>query len=121
MQNINHCELAGNLTRDAELRATPDGRYVLRFGIAVNDSRKVDGEWTDVPYFFDCVLFGPRAEALSKWLVKGTKVCLDGKLMWSSWEQDGQRRSKVEINVDHVEFMSRAERTENVEDARAYF
>lgn len=54
----------------------------------------------------DCTLFGARADGLSKILTKGTKVAIDGKLRWSQWERDGQKRSKVEIIVDSLDFMS---------------
>ena len=79
---INRVVLSGNLTRDPELRQTPGGTAVLSFGIAVNDRRKNSqtGEWEDYPNFLDCTIFGSRAEGLSNYLSKGTKVCLEGKL-----------------------------------------
>ncbi len=105
--SINRVVLSGNLTRDGELRSTTGGTTVLTFGIAVNDRRRnASGEWEDVPNFVDCVMFGTRAEALSRFLTKGTKVALEGKLRYSSWERDGQRRSKLEVIVDDLEFMS---------------
>lgn len=106
--SINRVIISGNLTRDAELRSTASGTNVLGFGVAVNDRRKnpQTGEWEDYPNFIDCTIFGPRAEKISAYLVKGTKVALEGKLRWSQWERDGQKRSKIEIIVDEVEFMS---------------
>ncbi len=90
------------------MRATGGGTQVLTFGIAVNDRRRnpSTGDWEDVPNFFDCVVFGARAEALSRFLSKGSKVAIEGKLRYSSWEREGQRRSKVEIIVDEIEFLS---------------
>ena len=79
-------------------------------GVAVNDRRRNQqtGEWEDVPNFVDCVVFGQRAEALSRFLSKGSKVAIEGKLRFSSWEtKEGQRRSKLEVAVDEVEFLSR--------------
>lgn len=106
--SINRVNISGFLTRDCELRAMPSGSSVLNFGIAVNDRRKnANGDWEDVPNFVDCVVFGSRAEGLSKVLVKGMKVAIDGKLRYSSWDKDGQRRSKLEVMVDDLEFMSR--------------
>ena len=107
--SINRVNISGNLTRDPELRATAGGTQVLSFGVAVNDRRKnpQTGDWEDYPNFVDCTMFGTRAEAVSRYLSKGTKVAIEGKLRYSSWERDGQRRSKLEVVVDEIEFMSR--------------
>ena len=107
--SINRVNISGNLTRDPELRATAGGTQVLSFGVAVNDRRKNQqtGQWEDYPNFVDCTMFGTRAEAVSRYLSKGTKVAIEGKLRYSSWERDGQRRSKLEVIVDEIEFMSR--------------
>ena len=100
--------ISGTLTRDPELRQTQSGMPVLGLGVAVNDRRKnqTTGEWEDYPNFIDCTMFGSRAEALSRYLSKGTKVAIEGKLRWSQWERDGQKRSKIEVIVDELEFMS---------------
>ena len=108
--SINRVNITGNLTRDAELRATAGGTQVLAFGVAVNDRRKNQqtGEWEDVPNFVDCIVFGQRAEAVSRFISKGSKVAIEGKLRFSSWEnKEGQRRSKLEVVVDEIDFMSR--------------
>ena len=107
--SINRVNISGNLTRDPELRATASGTQVLSFGVAVNDRRRnpQSGEWEDYPNFVDCTMFGTRAEAVSRYLQKGSKVAIEGKLRYSSWERDGQRRSKLEVIVDEIEFMSR--------------
>ena len=60
----------------------------------------------DYPNFVDCTMFGTRGEKLQPYLTKGTKVAIEGKLRYSSWERDGQRRSKLEVIVDELEFMS---------------
>lgn len=104
---INRVNISGNLTRDPELRSTRGGSAVLAFGVAVNDRRRnAEGEWEDRPNFVDCVVFGNRAEPLSHYLFKGMKVAIEGKLRYNSWERDGQRRSKLEVVVDEVEFLS---------------
>ena len=107
--SINRVNISGNLTRDPELRMTSGGTQVLSFGVAVNDRRRnpQSGEWEDYPNFVDCTMFGARAEAVSRYLSKGSKVAIEGKLRYSSWERDGQRRSKLEVIVDEIEFMSR--------------
>ena len=107
--SINRVCVTGNLTRDPELRAAQSGSQVLSFGIAVNDRRKNQqtGEWEDYPNFVDCTMFGTRAEKIANYLAKGSKVAIEGKLRYSSWERDGEHRSKLEVIVDEIEFMSR--------------
>ena len=107
--SINRVNISGNLTRDAELRQTQGGMAILSMGVAVNDRRKNQqtGEWEDVPNFIDCTMFGSRAEKLAQYLAKGSKVAIEGKLRWSQWEKDGSKRSKLEVIVDEIEFMSR--------------
>ena len=107
--SINKVMLSGNLTRDCELRAMPNGNAVGTFGLAVNERRKnSQGEWEDYANFVDCTIFGRRAEAIAKYLTKGAKVALEGRLHYSSWEDrnGGGRRSKLEVYVDELEFMS---------------
>lgn len=107
--SINKVMISGNLTRDAELRTTPSGTSILSFGVAVNDRRRnANGEWEDYPNFIDCTMFGRRAEALQNYLKKGLKVAIEGRLHYSSWEDrnSGQRRSKLDVTVDELEFMS---------------
>jgi single-strand DNA-binding protein len=100
--SINRVVLCGNLTRDAELRTTANGTNVLNLGIAVNERYRnaASGEWEDRPNYFDCVMFGARAQAISQYMTRGQKVIIEGKLRWSQWEKDGQKRSKVEVVVD---------------------
>ena len=107
--SINKVLITGNLTRDPELRNTPSGASVLSFGVAVNDRRRnaSTGEWENYANFVDCSLFGARADALSRILTKGMKVAIEGKLRYSSWEKDGQRRSKLDVTVEEIEFLSR--------------
>jgi len=107
--SINRVVISGNLTRDPELRATPSGTSVLALGIAVNDRRKNQetGQWEDVPNFFDVTIFGARADALSRFLSKGSKVAIEGRLRWHQWENpQGEKRSKVDIIADEIEFLS---------------
>lgn len=110
--SINRVIISGNLTRDPEIRKTAGGMPVLGFGVAVNDRRRNQqtGEWEDYPNFIDCTMFGTRAEAVSRFLSKGSKVAVEGKLRWSQWEREGQKRSKLEVIVDELEFMSSRDR-----------
>lgn len=121
--SINRVLISGNLTRDPETRRTAGGTAVLSFGVAVNDRAKNQqtGEWEDRPNFVDCVMFGTRAEAVGRYLSKGSKVAIEGKLRWSQWQaQDGSKRSKLEVIVDEIEFMSRGERQGNAPAQQAY-
>lgn len=103
--NVNSVCIAGRLTKDAELKATKSGASILNCGIAVNESRKnAQGEWSDYANFFDFVMFGPRVNALSKYLQKGKKVTLSGKLHQDTWkDEQGNNRSKVIIMVNDIE------------------
>lgn len=107
---INKATITGNITRDPELRQTQGGTSVLTIGVAVNDRRKNQqtGEWEDYPNFIDCTIFGNRATGVAPYLEKGMKVAIEGKLNQSRWQaEDGTNRSKIEIIVDEIEFMSR--------------
>ena len=110
--SINRVIISGNLTRDPELRRTQSGMAIMSFGVAVNDRRRNQqtGEWEDYANFVDCTMFGNRAESLSNYLSKGTKVAIEGKLRWSQWEREGQKRSKLEVIVDELESMSSRDR-----------
>lgn len=115
--SINKVVLTGNLTRDPEVRSTSSGTTVLNFGIAVNDRQKnKNGEWEDYPNFINCTMFGKRAESLSRYLYKGCKVAIDGKLRWSQWEDNGYKRSKIEVIVNDLEMLSKREETSHVVD-----
>ena len=120
--SINRASISGNLTRDPELRQTKSGTPSLSFCVAVNDRRRnpQSMEWEDYPNFIDCVMFGARAEAVSKHLVKGMKVAIEGKLRYSTWERDGQRRSKIEVVAEEIEFMSRAQSKQAAQELSAY-
>ena len=112
--SINRVIISGNLTRSPELRSTSAGLPVMQMNVAVNDRRKDPntGEWQDYPNFVDCTLFGSRAEHVAKWLSKGSKVAVEGKLRWSQWEKDGVKRSKIEVVADEIEFMSQNKKQE---------
>ncbi len=106
--SINRVVISGNLTREPDLRQTAGGMAILSFGVAVNDRRRnpQTGDWEDYANFIDCTMFGNRANSLSNILTKGMKVAIEGKLRWSQWERDGQKRSKIEVIVDELEFMT---------------
>ncbi|MEG0790960.1 MAG: single-stranded DNA-binding protein [Gordonibacter sp.] len=119
---MNRAIITGNLTRDSELRSTAGGMAVLGFGVAVNDRRKNQqtGEWEDYPNFIDCTMFGTRAESISRYLNKGTKVSIEGKLRWSQWEREGQKRSKIEVIVDEIEWNNPQQNAQQAPSAPVY-
>ena len=106
--SINRYVCTGNLTRDAEVRNTSSGMAIVSFGIAVDDRRKngQTGQWEDVPNFLDVSCFGDRYEKLAKYLLKGKKVAIEGKLRYSSWtDKSGNKRSKIEVIPDDIELL----------------
>ncbi len=105
MTDINRVFLVGRLTRDADLRFTNSGTPVGKFSIAVNRSRKNGDKWDEEVNYFDIVLWGRIAEALSKYLLKGKQVAVEGELRQSRWEQDGQNRSRVEIHASNIQLL----------------
>ena len=105
MADINHVTLVGRLTRDAELKYTNSGQPVTNISIAINQRRKRDDQWVDEAHFFDAVIWGRTAEALTPYLVKGKQIGLEGQLRQNKWEQDGKTRSRVEIFATNVQLL----------------
>jgi single-strand DNA-binding protein len=107
MSDLNRVTLVGRLTRDPEVRYTSGGMPIVNIGLASNYRQKdsASGEWVEKPNFFDVVGFGERFEKLASNLEKGRRIGIDGSLRWSSWETDGQKRSKVEIIADTIQFL----------------
>jgi len=105
-RSFNQVILMGNLTRDPELRQTPNGQSVCSFSLALNRSYKgADGNWTEATDFIDIVCWGPLGERVAQYLTKGRPCLVNGRLQSRSWEQDGQKRSKVEVNANDVTFL----------------
>jgi len=106
MSDLNRVTLVGRLTRDPEVRYTSGGMPIVNLGLAVNGRQKdASGNWGEKANFFDVKLFGERYERLAQHLEKGRRVGIDGRLEWSSWEVDGQKRSKVEIVAQDLQFL----------------
>jgi single-strand DNA-binding protein len=105
-RSFNQVTLMGNLTRDPELRNTPNGQSVCSFSLALNRSYKgADGNWTEVTDFVDIVAWGPLGERVAQYLTKGRPALVSGRLQSSSWEKDGQKRTKVEVVANDVTFL----------------
>lgn len=98
--DLNVVALTGRLTRDSELKYSQGGSAIARFTLASNRRVKgSDGNWNEEVSFFDCTMFGKRAEGVNQYLNKGQQVAINGELRQNRWEQDGQNRSKVEVIV----------------------
>jgi len=105
-RSFNQVILMGNLTRDPELRQTPNGQNVCSFSLALNRSYKdSSGEWQEATDYIDVVAWGPLGERVSQYLSKGRRCLVQGRLQSRSWEQDGQKRSKVEVLANDVTFL----------------
>lgn len=105
MGYMNHVVVEGNLTQSAELSRWNDGTAYCRFTVAYNDSYKNrdTGEWESIPSFFDCQCKGPYAEAMSKHLLKGRRISVEGKLKQQNWtDTNGVKHSKVIIRVENI-------------------
>jgi single-strand DNA-binding protein len=108
MASLNKVILLGNLTRDPELRYTPNGTPVSTFGLAVNRRYRQGEEWRDDVCYVDIVTFGRQAETVGEYLNKGNLAMVEGRLQWRSWEtEDGQKRSKHEVVANNVQFLPR--------------
>ncbi len=105
-RSLNQVTLMGNLTRDPELRQTPTGQNVCSFSLALNRSYKdASGEWQEATDYIDIVAWGPLGERVSQYLSKGRRCLVQGRLQSRSWEQEGQKRSKVEVLANDVTFL----------------
>lgn len=103
--DINVVVLVGRLTRDCELKSTPQGTSVCRFSIAVNRRKRTGDRWEDEVSYFDVVLWGRSAETLNPYLQKGRQVSIEGELRQNRWEQDGKTNSKVEVVANNVQLL----------------
>jgi single-strand DNA-binding protein len=107
MANYNKVFLMGNLTRDPQLRYTPNKQAVCEFGIAINRKWKgADGQMHDEVCFVDCTAWAGRGEAISKYLTKGQPIFVEGRLNHRTWDgPDGKKRSKLDVVVEQFQFI----------------
>jgi single-strand DNA-binding protein len=105
--SINRVVLVGRLTRDPELRALPSGSSVSGMRIACNSSRRDpdSGDYVDRPNYFDVSVYGPAAESVSRYMRRGSRVAIDGRLEWREWETAEQKRQAVSIVAETVQFL----------------
>lgn len=103
----NRIILAGNLTKDPEMRYTAQGTPVTTMRLAVNSRVKQGGEFKDETLFIDIVIFGKQAETATQYLSKGRSVLVEGRLRENRWEYEGQQKSKFEVIANTVKFLSK--------------
>ena len=118
MATINRVVLVGNLTRDPELRSTPNGSSLCRLRVACSTSwrNKDTGEFDERPNYFDVTVFGASGEACARFLTKGRPVAVDGRLEWHEWTTaEGENRQAVGILADSVQFLAARGRGEGEE------
>lgn len=109
-KGFNKVILMGNLTRDPETRQTPSGQSVTNFSLAVNRTWKgQDGSTQEAVSYIDCVAWGRTGEVIAQYMQKGRPILVSGRLDQRSWDQDGQKRSKVEVIVEDFNFVGGGE------------
>lgn len=114
--DINRVILIGRLTRAPELKSTTGGKYFCRFSLASNRNiyNRETGESRDEVGFFDCIAWGKSAETIHKYLDKGRRICVEGSLRWSQWENnEGKKQTKTEIQVEGFQFLDAKPAGEN--------
>ena len=117
MSDTNTVVLTGNLTRDPELRFTPKGVAVANVGLASNRKYRQGDELKEDVCFVDVTAFGNTAEAVAKYLEKGRKVLVEGRLRFHSWENEGgQKRSRLDVIAERVNFLPQAAKNGNGSD-----
>lgn len=117
MIDYNRVILIGRLTRDVETRTTPTGVTVGKMSLAVNERYKSNGEWKDKVVFIDVTAFGSSAAAAVKYVRKGSRVMIDGRLNFEKWKtKDGQNRSKLDVIAEKIVFLDSRIKTEPEED-----
>ena len=109
MVSVNRIIIIGNLGSDPEMRFTPNGNAVTTFNVATNRSyTAADGERREETEWFRVTAWNKLAETCNQYLTKGQLVYVEGRVKLDTWEgQDGQQRSRMEINADQVRFLSR--------------
>jgi len=105
-RSVNQVILMGNLTRDPDVRQTPTGQNVCSFSLALNRAYKdKNDQWQEATDYIDVVAWGPLGERVGQYLSKGRRCLVQGRLQSRSWEQDGVKRSKVEVLANDVTFL----------------
>ncbi len=115
--SVNRVILAGNLTRDPEIRYLPSGTGVAEMGLAIDDSYKnKDGQLVERTCFVDVVVWGKQGELCREYLSKGSPALIEGRLQYDQWEnQQGEKRSKLKVRAERVQFLGSPRRSDGAE------
>jgi single-strand DNA-binding protein len=105
MEDLNSITLVGRLTSDPELRSLQSGTSVCSLRLAYNTSEKSSDGWKDKGNFVNVTVWGGHGETCARYLTKGSRVALKGRLAWREWESEGGKRSETSITADRVQFL----------------
>jgi len=112
MANLNKVMLIGRLTDDPKVTPFSNGGKVAKFRFAVNNRKKdqATGQWVDDPVYIDVEAFnrgefGKQADLVEQYLAKGRQIFIEGHLKLDQWEKDGQKRSRLLVVVDNIQFL----------------
>ena len=106
MPSYNKVIIMGNVTRDPDLKRLDSGTSVCDIGVAINESWKdKEGNPREQTTFVDVVAWARQAETCAEYLRKGSPVLIDGRLQLDEWEKDGEKRSKMRVRADRVQFL----------------
>lgn len=114
MSSVNKAIVVGNLGRDPETRYSQSGDPITNFSVATSEKwkDKTTGDQRESTEWHNCVCFGRTAEIAGEYLAKGSKVYVEGQLKTSSWEKDGQKHYRTEINVRDLKMLNKVEASE---------
>jgi single-strand DNA-binding protein len=116
MADLNKVYLAGNLTRDPEVRYTPKGTAVGDLAIAINQSYKTaEGQTKEEVTYVDIVAWGRQAETCKEYLTKGSPILVEGRLQLDQWEKDGEKKSRLRVRAERIQFLGRGRASEGGE------
>lgn len=108
MAELNKVFLAGNLTRDPEVRHIPSGSAVATLSMAINRRyRDNTGKDRDEVVYVDVTVWERQAETCGQYLTKGSPVLIEGRLKLDQWEKDGKKQSKLSVVAERVQFLSK--------------
>ena len=108
MANLNKVLLAGNLTRDPEVRYTPSKMPVAEFGLAINRRYKsASGELKEETVFVSITAWSKQAELCEQYLKKGSSVLVEGRLKFDEWEKDGKKFTKLSVVAERIQFLDK--------------
>ena len=112
MAYLNRVFLIGNLTRDAEIKYIPSGKAVADLNMAINRKyRTASGEFKEETCYVGVVVWERQAETAGEYLKKGSAIMVEGSLRYEQWEKDGEKKSRLRVNADRIQFLDRLKRT----------